>query len=358
MVCIAAFIILAVAVLSIPILRIFNKKAADTIWKLFKKAIYCFTRRVTFRKCDSTFKDDIKNSVLRKVVIKHPNWVKPLSVIIEILSVLIILITIWSLLVGAKAGLALFVYGTCDISRPAACSLDASESCSIDGNQIDFMEDPIGWIGNWFVEFGEAFAAIPVRMQHWDAKDFIPESAEFYNAEDPNKPYALDIFDPGCIVCRKSYNNQQKTGFFDRYNVAFRYYVITGEDGDKFKNSRIIASYIEAVRRTRLAGSQPPAEWRIVDKLFTQNDPDLRIDYQTAFNEYYSDKQAKTVLRQWLRGFGYDNRQIAMIVTDAESDWVKQVIVDTQNIVDNKIKTKKIPTMIFDGRRHEGLFKD
>lgn len=356
MICIAAFIILAVAVLSIPVLRIINKKAADTVWKLFKKAVYCFTRRATFRKCDSTFKDDVKNSMLRKVVIKHPKAVKPLGITIEILSVLIILVTVWSLLVGAKSGLALFVYGTCDITTPAACSLDSSESCSIDGNQIDFWQDPLGWTGNWFVEFGEAFAAIPVRLQHWDAKQFIPENAQFFNVEDPNKPYALDIFDPGCIVCRKSFNNQLDSGFFDRYNVAFMVYVIKGEDGPKYKNSLIVASFIEATRNTRLVGSQPPAEWQIIKRLFTENDPKLLIDFQTAFNEYYDNDQVKTILTGWLTDFGYNKTQIQRIIADANSAETLRIIENNRDIVENQIRTRKIPTMIFDGRRHDGLF--
>ena len=40
MVCVAAFIILAVSVLSLPLVRLFNKPAADTIWRLFKKSVY------------------------------------------------------------------------------------------------------------------------------------------------------------------------------------------------------------------------------------------------------------------------------------------------------------------------------
>ena len=356
MVCIAAFIILAVAVLAIPVLRIINRKAADTIWKLFKKAVYCFTRRATFRKCDSTFKDDVKNSVLRKVVIKHPKAVKPLGITIEILSVLIILVTVWSLLVGVKSGLALFVYGTCDITTPAACSLDSSESCSIDGNQIDFWQDPLGWTGNWFVEFGEAFAAIPVRLQHWDAQKIIPENAQFFNTEDPNKPYALDIFDPGCIICRKSFNNQLKSGFFDNYNVASMIFVIKTNDEPRYANSTIIASYIEAVRLTPLKNASPPAEWQIIKRLFTENDAGLKIDYQTAFNDHYNESIAKRTLQRWLHDFGYSQKEISKIVTDANNKEVKAIIENTADVVKNQIRTRKIPTMIFDGRRHEGLF--
>ena len=357
MVCIAAFIILAICVLSLPVVRIFNKKAADTIWKLFKKSIYCFTRRVTFRKCDSTFKNDVKNSVLRKVVIKRPKAVKPLSVLIEVLSVVIIVITVWSLLVAAKSGLTLFVYGTCDVTTPAACSLDSSESCSIDGNQIDFWQDPFGWIGNWFVEFGDAFVAIPVRTQYWDAKQFIPENAEFFNKEDPEKPYALDIFDPGCVICRKSFNNQLNSGFFDDNNVACMVYVIKGEDGPKYPNSEIVASYIEATRIIRLESSVPPAEWQIINRLFTENDPKLMIDYQTAFNEHYDTGKAEKTLQLWLADFGYSSEQINKIKSDAKSDWIKDVITKTVDVVANQIRTKKIPTMIFDGRRHDGLFE-
>jgi len=353
MVCIAAFIILAIAVLSLPIVRLFNKKTADSIWKLFKKSTYCFSRRATFRKCDSSFKDDIKNSILRKVVIKHPTWVKPLSVTIEITSVLIIIITVLSLLTGVKSLVSLYVYGTCNPSQPSACVLNSTEACSIDSRQVGFFENPIEWTGNWFSEFGSAIAAIPTRMKHWDARDYLPGNPVYYNKYDPSKPIALDVFDPGCIICRRSYVAQKESGFLNRYNIALLPYPIR----DHFANSYLVSRYIEAVRLEPLKSSAHPAEWLIVDRMFTGKTPDGDA-WQNAFNFSYNDQKAREILNIWLKDFGYTDDQIKEIIKLVDSDQVKKQIDKNRDTVDNQIKTKKIPTMIFDGKRHDGQFQE
>jgi hypothetical protein len=353
MVCIAAFIILAICVLSLPIIRIFNKKAADSIWKLFKKSTYCVSRRATFRKCDSSFKDDVKNSILKKVVLKHPTWVKPLSVVIEVASVLIILLTIWSLLVGVKSLVSLYVYGTCNPSQPTSCVLDSSESCGIDSKPIGFFENPIAWTGNWFGEFGGAIAAIPTRMKNWDVRDYLSENPAYYNKYGADKPLALDVFDPGCIICRRSYVAQKESGFLDKYNVALLPYPIR----DRFANSYLVTRYIEATRLKPLSDAARSAEWLIVDRMFTGKTTD-GDNFQNAFNYTYNDKQAREVLDGWLKDFGYMPEQITEIIKLVDSDQVKKQIDKNRDIVDNQIKTKKIPTMIFDGKRHDGLFEE
>ncbi|MCL1876725.1 hypothetical protein FWF74_01705 [Candidatus Saccharibacteria bacterium] len=356
MVCIAAFVILALVVLCIPIIRIFSKKTADSIWALFKKSTYCVSRRATFRKCDSTFKDDVKNSILRKVVLKHPKWIKPLSAVIETAAVLIVIISIWSLLVAAKSGLSLFVYGTCDVAQPSACSL-SGEACSIDSAPVDFWQNPLKWTGNWFAEFGDIIANIPTRLRHWDADDYIPKNARPYH-EFAWKTNALDIVDPGCVVCQKSFKNQLKSGFFDKYNVAVIPYPIKDPDGGyKFANSYLITTYIEAARLKQLADR--PIEWLIIEKLFTENDESdpKKRDYQSMFNVSYDENKARVVLESWLEDFGYSKSEITEIAALAKSDQVKKIIDKTYDIMDNKIKGKRIPTIIYDGKRHDGLFE-
>ncbi len=356
MVCVAAFIVLLLIVLCVPVIRIFNKKRADKIWGLFKKSTYCVGRRVTLRKCDSSFKDDIKNSLLKKVVLKHPKWVKPISLTIEIAAVVIILLTIWSLLVVIKSGVSLYVYGTCTPNQPNACVLDSSEACSIDTKHVGFWENPIRWTGEWFGDFGEAFAAIPARMKTWDARDYLSDSPNYFNKFDNDKPIALDVFDPGCVICKESFQNQLDSGFLDQNNVAMLPYPIRSDDGYKFPNSYLIVSYIEAIRLQPLENATRPVEWQIVQRLFTENSSN-GDDWQNAFNVGLSNDQARQTLNDWLKDFGYSERQIAEIEKLAQSDQVKQTIERNQDVVDNQIRTKKIPTMIFDGRRHDGLFE-
>ena len=104
MVCIAAFIILAVLALAVPLIRLFSRRLADQIMTLFRRSTHWFTRRITVRACETTFAEDVKGTVLRRVVLRHPNWVKPLSALMELLSVLIVLVGTGR---GEVAGLAL-----------------------------------------------------------------------------------------------------------------------------------------------------------------------------------------------------------------------------------------------------------
>lgn len=353
MVCVAAFIVLAICVLSLPVLRIFNKKAADTIWTLFKKSIYCFTRRVTFRKCDSTFKDDIKGSILRKVVVKHSNWVKPLSILIEVLSVAIICVTVWSLLVAFKSGVNMLAYDTCTPEQPEACAIGDAESCSaVSGND---GKNIFEWTGNWFVEIGEAIVAIPPKFAHWESSEYLPENPVYFNEFDSEKPIAIDILDPGCLWCRDSFKNQRDSGFFDNYNVTIIPYALKDGDEFRFTNSELIIKYMEAVKLVPLDKAETPVEWQIIGRIFTEsNEHGL---WQNDFTNYYNESEAREILNDWLKEFGYDKNDVVKITTLVDSEEVSENIAENRDIVENRIKVVKIPTMMYDGKRHDGVYK-
>ena len=358
MVCVAAFIVLAFSVLTVPIIKLFNRPLANSIISLFKKSLHCFSRRATFRACDTSFSDDVKNSLLKRVVLKRPSWVKPLSIAIEGGAVLMVLITIWSLLTAMKATVSLYVYDTCNPSTPSACSFDTTEACSIDAKQISFWRDPLGWTGNWFQEFGEAIVAVPSRLKHWDAEQYLPSVTSYYGGKQANKPLALDVFDPGCVICAQSFSAQKQAGFFNKYNVALLPYPISSSDstGYKFANSGLITKYIIATELLPLADKTKSAAWMITERIYTGVDKD-GVRYQAAFKVGYDAGKAERTLKQWLADFGYSQGQIEQLATLANSQKVNNIIKDNRLIVDNKIKTKKIPTMIFDGRRFDGQFE-
>jgi hypothetical protein len=310
---------------------------------------------VTFRKCDSNFKDQVKNSLLKKVVLKHQNWVRPISVTIEILAVVLVVVTVWSLVVSAKAGTTLIAYGTCDVQTPSACIVGDAEACYVgEGQSVDM--NPIEWTVNWFSEWGEAFVAIPPKFIDWQASDFIPDGTPFFNCYDADKLTALDIFDPGCAWCRESYVNQKKSGFFEQNNAAFLPYALRDGDEYRFANSDLIVRYIEATRLVPLPDTEHPAEWLIIDKIFTVNSP-RQVLYQEDFNNYYNDEQAREVLNNWLADFGYSKSDVDKITTLVDSAEVRERIDKNRDIVENQIRLIKIPTMIFNGQRHEGVYK-
>lgn len=367
MVCIAAFIILlliSVPVLGLAIIGKFNERVAKLVkpyFMMFKKAWYCVGRRVTFRKCDSNFKSEIKDSVLSRLVVRHKKWIKPVSVSIEIAAVLVVALTAWSLVEAAKAGMSLYVFGTCDVRQPEACLFGDGQVCSTEtAEEKNFVEQ-------YFYEWGEIFQGIPARIRNWNAQEFITDEMGFWNFDD-NKPYALDIFDPGCVNCLKSFNNQLAGGFFDNYNVALMPYSTSdheSEDGYKFPNSHLIAQYIVAARGFARKGIEAP-EWEIVKKLFTEKDDslDVVIVYQEAFNGVrglsgtpYTTEKAVSVLKKWLREMGFSASEIEEIAKKAESEEVEAKIAEYRRIVDDDIRTKGTPTLIFDGQRHIGVWR-
>ena len=362
MVCIAAFIILlalSLPVLALSVIGRFNPRVAKFVkpyFGMFKKAWYCVGRRVTLRKCDSNFKDDIKNSVLRKVVLKKPRLVKPVSAAIEVVALAVVVVAVWSVLTLVKSGLALYVYGTCDVSNPKGCVVGESQFCAVEEETSrNFFES----VGAWFIEWGVVVSDIPARVQHWEARDYVPETSDYYGKFDSDKPIALDIFDPGCFVCRDSFVQQKAKGFFDHYNVALLPYAIPGESaGYRFKNSGVVARYITAAHFEPLKDPTRPASWLIVEKIFTGFD-DKNRNWQDLFNndETYDNSKAEQTLLGWLKEFGYSDEQVLKIKALAGSDKVKKAIESNKKLVEERIRVKMIPTMIYEGKRHSGLWK-
>ena len=359
MVCIAAFIILAIVGIFVAFLSIFKRDIGRKYWKVFKKSTSCFTKHITFQKCDTNFKDDVKNSLLRKVVIKHPKAVKPLSVTIEVVSVLIVLVTVWSLVEGVKAGMALWTLGSCNVRQPSACSL-SSEACSIDsGNEAS---NPIEAIGLWFADWGEIFGALPDRFRSWDTEQFDLTGVDMSYMAPSNAPTAIDIFDPGCEVCAQSFENQVNSNFFNRYKVKLVVFPIQNEKGQfKFENSEIVSRYILAVNEygnpSEVTDSNAlPAGYKIISRIFLEKNHENK-SYQYLFNNVYTHDEAEEKLQSWLKEFGYSKAEISEISERAHSEDISNVITKNNDIVVNNIHAKGIPTSIYDNRKHTGRYE-
>ena len=358
MVCIAAFIILCLMSVIVGFLSIFRRDIGKRWWKTFKKAWGCVGKRVTLQKCETGFKEDIKNSILSKVIVKKPKLVKPISIGLEVGSVLIVLITIWSLVEGAKAGLALWSLGTCNVQRPEACSLGA-EVCSIDGDSGP--KNPIEAIGYWFSDWGEIFGAIPDKFRDWDN-----ENLDFTGiiVDENDGKRAIDIFDPGCIVCLQSYREQKDAGFFEKNKVTLVPFPIQDAEGKfKYGNSKLIVSYIFATDKLDVPESYKEdlrPSLKFIDRIFIEKGKydEKEISYQTLFNEYYSAEDAEKELQRWLEEFGYSEEQREQIKKDSRSEDIENIIKKNNDIVVNNIHAKGIPTMIYNGKKHTGAYKE
>lgn len=347
MVCVAAFIILCLVGVFVAFLSIFRRDIGRKYWAVFKKAWGCVGKKVRLQKCETNFKDDVKNSMLSKVVLKHPTWVRPLGVAIEVSAILIVLITIWSLVESVKALLAIWVFGTCNVSQPASCALGA-EVCGIDAAE---PTNVIEWTGRWFSEWGEIFTNIPDRFHSWEAETYAVEPYTFATEYHDGKPLAMDIFDPGCTVCLQSYRNQKSSGFFDDYNTILMVYPIELPDGGyKFANSDLIARYVHAANllETNYAA-------KIIDRLFTGSD-DRGINYQAAF-QMMTREEAEQTLKSWLKDFGTKPDQIERIAKASAGEEVTEIMQQVKTMVEDTIHVKGIPTLLYDGRKHNGLYR-
>lgn len=348
MVCIAAFIILALIGVFVAIISIFKPKVGKSYWKMFKKAWGCLWKKVRLQKCETGFKEDVKNTILSRVIVKHPKWVKPLSVIIEIISVVIVVVAVWAVLTAIKSLLALWALGSCNVTKPSACSLGA-EVCSIDESEPSNVFEATG---RWFTEWGEIFEAIPDKFRSYDAKDYDFNYISI-DGEGAEKPVAVDIFDPGCSVCMMSYRNQKTSGFFDKYDVRLVPFAIQDSDNSyKFANSEVIVRYMFAAEQL-----QSGVALKIIDKLFTAKNSE-GISYQNKFNEDYSHDEAVAKLEQWLKEFGFDDGNIEELSKVADYPETTDKMTENRNIVENELRVKGIPTMIYDGKKHTGLWKN
>ena len=347
MVCIAAFIILALIGVFVAVISIFKPKVGKAYWKIFKKAWGCLWKKVRLQKCETGFKEDVKNTLLSHIIIKHPKWVKPLSIIIEILSVVIVIVAVWAILTAIKSLLALWALGSCNVTKPSACSLGA-EVCSIDESEPTNVFEATG---RWFTEWGEIFEAIPDKFHNYNAEDYNFNYITVGGTGE-DKLIALDIFDPGCSVCMMSYRNQKSSGFFDEYDVRLVPFAIQDADNNyKFKNSEIIVRYMFAAEQMRSG-----LALQLLDHIFTEKNED-GISYQNLFNEDYSKEEAVEQLESWIGTDGIDKDGVLKIRQISEYPEITDKMNENRNIVENELRVKGIPTMIYNNKKHTGLWK-
>lgn len=359
MLCIAAFLVLLVL-----------SAVSAKYRKLLGRAWNCTWHRVTFRACDTTFREDVKNSVLAPVAVRAPRLVKPASIAIEVLAWVMVLTLIVSLYIVGRSGLNLFVYGTCDKQNSQACTL-SSEACSINAVQPTFWQsvwkgDVIGAFGNEFSSLGDTIATVPSRLRHWDAREYATKNATYARTYQKGKPVALEVLDPGCEYCAKLFRNIEKSGFERSHNLTYIAYPIKAQTGYKFQNSPVVAQYLAAMQArpltsaARAAGSGhltggESADWYVLRQLFTGKNAKGQ-GWQEWMNQAPR-ADAITQLHTWMRDAGYTEPQVQEIATLSKSDAIASTLKTNRTTVEKKIRTVKIPSLIANGGLHSGLVK-
>ena len=352
MFCIAAFIVLSI----LGIFSVRYRRLAASAWK-------CVARRVSFRKCDTNFKEDLKSRLLGKTAAKHPRRARFLEKWLDVLAFIFVILMVWSLLVAVRSGLDLFVYGTCHPANSESCSLGA-KACSIESVEPQFWQSLksghiLSWGHSQVNQFGQAVSRIPDRLKKWDPASYTTKTSSYYRPYDSTKPTALEVLDPSCEFCAKLFTNLQQAGVEDRYNltyIAFPIPIPQQNNVYKFPHSYLEASYLEAMQRQPLKGAPVPADWQLLAKLFTGKDPATGIGYQAEINlPGYGDNKVEGILKTLLAEIGYSPSQIQNLTKLSKSETVKTSIANHRSVVENQIKTVKIPTLILGTRRFEGL---
>lgn len=349
MVCIAAFIILTIIGVFVAIISIFKPKVGKAYLKALKKSWGCLWKKVRLQKCETGFKEDVKNTLLSRIMLKKPKLVKPLSIIIEIVSVMIVVVAVWALLTAIKSLLALWALGSCNVTKPSACSLGA-EVCSIDESETNgFFEG----IGRWFTEWGEIFEAVPEKFREYKAEDYNFNYVTTDGEDSVEKPVAVDILDPGCSVCLRSFLNQKAAGFFDKYEVRLVPFAIQDADNSyKFRNSEIIVRYVLAAE-----DYQAGLGVKILAHVFEDKNED-GISMQNLMNEEFSREEAEETILGWLKAAGIHSNERAEIREKAQSEGISAKMQENRKIVEEELKVRGIPTILVDGKKHTGLWKE
>jgi hypothetical protein len=148
----------------------------------------------------------------------------------------------------------------------------------------------------------------------------------------------------------------KESNFSDRYNLTYIAFPIpSGEEdsGYKFQHSYLITTYLESMRLLPFSDSDVPSDWQLLDIIFTEKDG--RWDNQTNINTIWTETEMKQTRTEGLERIGYSEAQIIEIQQRASSQEVADLIGENKRVVKEEIKTVKIPTIIFDGRRTGGV---
>jgi len=350
MVCIASFFVLLIL-----------SAVSGKHRKLLRKGWHCFSHRVTFRPCDTTFREEIKTSLLAPLALRAPRAVRPASVAIEVgawVTVVSMVITTYIVLHGA---LNLVAFGTCNRQNPEACVL-GGQVCGAPADNPTFWEsltsgDVVGAVRNEATAWGDTFQALPNRFRNWDGADYVPPYASFRDGWTEGLPIAIEVIDPGCVFCAELSRNIAEAELTGTHNVAYLVYPILFDGGQpQFRNSPLVARWLAALQIAEHGTdrAQDPADWFILDRIFAEEKA-MATGGQFWLNEIAAAEEVEAQLRTWLREHGYTQEEIDAVEELVGSQRVTDLLDAHRAIVEDRVRTVTIPTFIGGGSMHRGV---
>jgi hypothetical protein len=163
--------------------------------------------------------------------------------------------------------------------------------------------------------------------------------------------------DPGCSACASLFANIKTSGFENRYNLTYMAFPIpdsTSWSGYKLMNSYLIATYLEAMKQVvpAHATGDVPSDWRLLERIYTGAD-DEGIQWQQRFDLKFDPDETRRVLDGFCNDFGYSTEQREQIAKLAVSKEIADRLRAHKDVVEKQIRTVKIPTILFGGRRYD-----
>jgi poly-gamma-glutamate synthesis protein (capsule biosynthesis protein) len=121
--------------------------------------------------------------------------------------------------------------------------------------------------------------------------------------------------------------------------------------------STTFVRYLHALRALPRTTEGVSMDWILLDALFTRSDS-AGNPYQESFNFTYANTELEEKLHALLRTLGLSDAQVQQVVLRAHSNDVTQTIAAEQQIVEQQLKTRRIPTLLFGGRRYDRVVSD
>jgi hypothetical protein len=114
-----------------------------------------------------------------------------------------------------------------------------------------------------------------------------------------------------------------------------------------------MASYIEAAKQVPLSVEKRAGDWALLHAIFAQAQSGATVSLQEKFVLGFTAQQAEEQLQALLKDIGYTPQQVLRVSELARSAEVTHALAEQRMIVEERVRTIKIPTLLIDGRRYD-----